>query len=52
MRPPILHMSLLIFHFWTATVLTLDQKAIEIQLKYGRIEAQFWPLGAEEIIIF
>ena len=44
-------MSLLIFHFWTATVLTflksgLDlfkQKALKMIPKHGRTEAQSWP---------
>ena len=44
-------MSLLIFHFWTAIVVTslknglkfLKDKALEIIPKYGRTEAQSWP---------
>ena len=44
-------MSLLIFHFWTATVLIffknglklLKDKTLEIIPKYGRTEAQSWP---------
>ena len=44
-------MSLLIFRFWTATVLAflkiglklLKDKALEIIPQYGRTEAQIWP---------
>ena len=44
-------MSLMIFHFWTATVITflkndlklLKDKALEIP-NYGRTGAQIWPL--------
>ena len=44
-------MSLLIFCFWTATILTffrnglklLKDKALEIIPEYGRTEAQSWP---------
>ena len=44
-------MSLLMFRFWTATVLTilknglkfLKDKALEITPKYRRTEAQSWP---------
>ena len=44
-------MSLLIFHFWIATVLAflknglklLKDKALEIILKYGRTEAKVGP---------
>ena len=44
-------MSLLIYHFWTATVVTvlkdglelLMEKALKMILKYGRNEAQSWP---------
>ena len=47
-------MSLLIFHFWTATVLIflknglklLKDKTLEIIPKYGRTEAQSWPSGS------
>ena len=47
-------MSLLIFHFWTVTVLPslknglklLKDKVLEIVPKYGRTEAQSWPLGS------
>ena len=47
-------MFLLIFRFWTATVLTflkiglklLKDKALEIIPKYGRTEAQSWPQGS------
>ena len=44
-------MSLLIFHFWTAAVLTflknglklLKDETLEIMPKYGRTETQSWP---------
>ena len=44
-------MSLLIFHFWTATVLTflkngielLQEKVLKMTVKHGRTEAQNWP---------
>ena len=44
-------MSLLIFHFWTATVLTFlknglelfKEKALKMIPKYGRTQAQSWP---------
>ena len=44
-------MSLLIFRFWTAAVLTFlkdglklfKDKALEIIPKYGTTEAQIWP---------
>ena len=47
-------MSLLIFRFWTPTVLTflknglnlLKDKTLEIIHKYGRTEAQSWPQGS------
>ena len=47
-------MSLLIFQFWTVTVLPslknglklLKDKVLEIVPKYGRTEAQSWPLGS------
>ena len=53
-------MSLLIFRFWTATVLTflknglklLKDKALEIIPKYGRTEAKVGLKVAERIIIF
>ena len=53
-------MSLLIFRFWTATVLTflkiglklLKDKALEIIPKYGRTEAKVGLRVAERIIIF
>ena len=44
-------MSSLIFHFWTATVLTFlkngielfKKKALKMTVKHGRTEAQNWP---------
>ena len=44
-------MSLLIFHFWTAIVLTFlktglelfKEKAIKMIPKYGRTDAKSWP---------
>ena len=49
-------MSLLIFRFWTATVLTFLKNglkflkeagsSLEIIPKYGRTEAQRWPQGS------
>ena len=47
-------MSLLIVHFWTATVLTclkidlklFKNKTLEIIPKYRRTEAQSWPYGS------
>ena len=44
-------MSLLIFHFWTATVLAFLKNGLELLKKvalkmipnYGRTEAQSWP---------
>ena len=44
-------MSLLIFHFWTVTVLTFlkndlelfKEKALKMIPKYGRTQAQSWP---------
>ena len=47
----VFHMSLVMFRFWTATVLTffkknglklLQDKALEIIPKYGRTEARSW----------
>ena len=43
--------ALLIFHFWTATVLILKKNSLELFKeralkmipKYGRTEAQSWP---------
>ena len=47
-------MSLLIFHFWTVTVLTFlkiglelfKEKALKKIPKYGRTQAQSWPQGS------
>ena len=47
-------MSLLIFHVWTATVLTFfknglelfKEKSLKMIPKYGRIETQSWSKGS------
>ena len=49
-------MSLLIFRFWKATVITflknglklLKDEAMEIILNYGRTETQSWPQGSRK----
>ena len=48
-------MSVLIFHIWTATVLTFlknglelfQEKALKMIPKYGRTKAQNWPQGSK-----
>ena len=50
-------MSLLMFRFWTATVLTFlkndlklpKEKARELIPKYERTEAEYWPWGGGKI---
>ena len=49
-------MSLLIFHFWSGTVLTflknglelLKEKSLKVIPKYGRAEAQSWPYRSQK----